>query len=184
MAKQLRNRSTKARGREERHIKSSWPDRYRPHIVPSREFVQVPHHPEHLDEGVLATCCSALSHCSLLPLCCVARTPRTPHAALALLLLVPRALRHQTPRTNDDARRRRRKDAACPHGHKAEEDADRWSKRKLGSRPGDGAPLRARAPSFSLPCERGSNSHTDVVTRPRLSLTLFKLLTCHFGHFG
>ena len=88
-------------------------------MVSSREFV--PHHPEHRDKGVSATC-SALSHC-LLPLCCVARTPRTPHAALALLLLVPRT--HQTPRTNDDARRR--KDAACPHGHKAG-DTDRWGK--------------------------------------------------------
>ena len=44
-----------------------------------------------------------------------ARAPAasTPHA--------PPNYRHQTPRTNDDARRR--KDAACPHGHKAE-DAD------------------------------------------------------------
>ena len=52
--------------------------------------------------------------------------------------------RHQTPLTNDDARRR--KDAACPQGHKAE-DADRWGKRKLGGRPGNGAPLRARGAS-------------------------------------
>ena len=66
---------------------------------------------------------------------------------------------------------RRRKDAACPHGNKAE-DADRWGKRKLGCRPGNGAPLRARAASFFLPCERGLNSHTVVVTRPRLSLAL------------
>ena len=58
----------------------------------SREFV--PHHPEHRDEGVSATC-SALSHC-LLPICCVARTPRTPHAALALLLLAPRTHRATT----------------------------------------------------------------------------------------
>ena len=110
-----------------------------------REFV-----PHHRDEGVSATC-SALSHC-LLPLCCAARTPRTPHAALALLPLVPRThratkARHQTPRTNDDARRR--KDAACPHGHKAE-DADRWGKkRKLGVRPGNGAPLRGSLPFSS-----------------------------------
>ena len=79
----------------------------------------------------------------------------------------PPSSRRQTTRTNDDARRR--KDAACPHGHKAE-DADRWGTRKLGSRPGNGAPLRARAPSFFLPCERGLNSHTDVTTRPHLSL--------------
>ena len=57
------------------------------------------------------------------------------------------------------------------HGHKAE-DADRWGTRKLGDRPGNGAPLRARVASFFLPCERGLNSHTDVVTRPRLSLAL------------
>ena len=76
---------------------------------------------------------------------------------------------HQTSRTNDDERRR--KDAACPHGHKAE-DADRWGTRKLGCRPGNGAPLRARVPSFFLPCERGLNSHTVVITRPRLSLAL------------
>ena len=60
---------------------------------------------------------------------------------------------------------------ACPHGHKAG-DADRWGKRKLGVRPGNGAPLRARAASLFLPCERGSNSHTDVATRPRLGLAL------------
>ena len=114
-----------------------------------REFV-----PHHRDEGVSATC-SALSHCCLLPLCCAARTPRTPHAALALLLLllVPRTHRatkprHQTPYTNDDARRR--KDAACPYGHKAE-DADRWGTWILGGRPGNGAPLRARVPAFSPP---------------------------------
>ena len=50
--------------------------------------------------------------------------------------------------------------ASCPHGHKAE-DADRWGTRKLGVRPGNGAPLRARVVSFFLPCERGLNSHTD-----------------------
>ena len=71
---------------------------------------------------------------------------------------------HARTTTHDDE-----KDAACPHGHKAE-DADRWGKRKLGSRPGNGAPLRARAPSIFLPCERGLNSHTDAITRPHLSL--------------
>ena len=98
------------------------------------------------------------------------------HTARARIAPSPEAAppnsRHQTPRTNDDARRR--KDAACPHGHKAE-DADRWGKQKLDSRPGNGAPLCARATSFSLPCERGLNSHTDVVTRPRLSLALWLL---------
>ena len=49
------------------------------------------------------------------------------------------------------------------------EDADRWGKRKLGRRPGNGAPLRARVASLFLPCERGLNSHTDVITRPRLA---------------
>ena len=44
--------------------------------------------------------------------------------------------------------------------------------RKLGDRPGNGAPLRARAASFFLPCERGLNNHTDVITRPHLSLAL------------
>ena len=34
----------------------------------------------------------------------------------------------------------------------------------------NGAPLRAREASFFLPCERGLNSHTDVATRPHLSL--------------
>ena len=45
---------------------------------------------------------------------------------------------------------------------------------KTGNRPGpgNGAPLRARPASFFLPCERGSNSHTDVITRPRLCLAL------------
>jgi hypothetical protein len=32
--------------------------------------------------------------------------------------------------------------------------------------------LRARVASLSLPCERGLNSHTVVITRPRLSLAL------------
>ena len=36
----------------------------------------------------------------------------------------------------------------------------------------DGAPLRARVATFFLPCERGLNSHTDVATRPHLSLAL------------
>ena len=38
--------------------------------------------------------------------------------------------------------------------------------------PGNGAPLRAWVAFLLLPCERGSNSHTVVVTRPRLSLAL------------
>ena len=38
---------------------------------------------------------SELSLC-LLPVCCAARTPRSPHAALALLLLVPRTHRATT----------------------------------------------------------------------------------------
>ena len=51
---------------------------------------------------------------------------------------------------------------------------DIWalSTRKLGGRPGNGAPLRARVASLFLPCERGLNSHTDVDTRPHLSLAL------------
>ena len=36
----------------------------------------------------------------------------------------------------------------------------------------NGAPLRARVAFLFLPCERGLNSHTDVATRPRLSLAL------------
>ena len=36
----------------------------------------------------------------------------------------------------------------------------------------NGAPLRARATSIFLPCERGLNSHTGVITRPHLSLAL------------
>ena len=55
------------------------------------------------------------------------------------------------------------------YGHKAE-DADRWGTRKLGVRPGNGAPLRAGVASFFLLCERGLNSHTVVATRPHLSL--------------
>ena len=37
---------------------------------------------------------------------------------------------------------------------------------------GPRCPLRARVASLSLPCERGLNSHTVVITRPRLSLAL------------
>ena len=73
------------------------------------------------------------------------------------------------PSANDDARRR--KDAACPHPHVHKAgDAGRWGTAELGSRPGNGAPLRARVPTLLLPCERGSHSHTFVIIRPRLRL--------------
>ena len=90
MTRQLRHRKTKARGREECHIGNSWPTAPFAWTVSSREFV-----PHHRDEGVSATRSALLSHC-LLPLCCAARTPRTPHAALALLPLVPRTRRRTT----------------------------------------------------------------------------------------
>ena len=58
-------------------------------------------------------------------------TPHATHTARTCIAPPPRQRRrtprHRTPRTNDDARRR--KDAACPHGHKAE-DADRWGMQK------------------------------------------------------
>jgi len=95
--------------------------------------------------------------------------PRAPRANAWRRRRTKTAAGLQAPRTNNDARRR--KDAACPHGHKAG-DADRWGKRELGRRPGNGAPLRARVSAFHLPCERGLNSHTVVDTRPRLSLAL------------
>ena len=59
----------------------------------------------------------------------------------------------------------KKKDAACPQGHKAG-DADRWGTWALGVRPGNGVA------AFLLTCERGSHSHTVVVTRPRLRLAL------------
>ena len=127
--------------------------------VSSREFV-----PHHRDEGVSATC-SALSHC-LLPLCCAARTPRTPHAALALLPLVPRT-RRRTTGTRHHARTTTHDDEKMLRAHtgtKPKTPID-WFARQRG-------PLRARVASFSLPCERGLNSHTVVITRPRLSLAL------------
>ena len=55
--------------------------------------------------------------------------------------------------------------SACPHGHKAG-DADRWGTVALGRRPGNGEA------ALFLPCERGSHSHTVVITMPRLSLAL------------
>ena len=55
--------------------------------------------------------------------------------------------RRQTPRTNDDARKR--KDAACPHGHKAE-DADRWGTQKTWSSPRQRGPI-ARAGRLLFP---------------------------------
>ena len=58
-----------------------------------------------------------------------------------------------------------RKDAECPHGHKAR-DADRWGTAALGLRPGNGVS------ALFLPCVRGSHRHTAVITRPRLSLAL------------
>ena len=90
MTRQLRHRKTMARGREERHIRNSWPTAPFAWTVSSRKFVS-----HHRDEGVSATRSALLSHC-LLPLCCAARTPRTPHAALALLPLVPRTRRRTT----------------------------------------------------------------------------------------
>ena len=33
--------------------------------------------------------------------------------------------------------------------------------------------MRAPVVSFFLPCERGLNSHTDVITRPHLSLAFW-----------
>ena len=45
-------------------------------------------------------------------------------------------------------------------------DADRWGTATLGGRPGNGEA------SLFLPCERGSHSHTVVITSPRLSLAL------------
>ena len=95
--------------------------------------------------------------------------PRAPRANAWRRRRTKTAAGLQAPRTNNDARRR--KDAACPHGHKAG-DADRWGKRELGVCPGNGAPLRARVAAFLLPCERGLNSHTVVDTRPRPSLAL------------
>ena len=84
-----------------------------------------------------------------------ARPPRTAASSSAAEL--------QKPRTNDDARRR--KDAECPHEHKAG-DADRWGTATLSRRSGNGEPV------LFLPCERGSHRHTVVITRPRLSLAL------------
>ena len=110
---------------------------------------------------------------ALLPALPRARTPpyapRAPRANAWRRRRTKTAAGLQAPRTNDNARRR--KDAACPHGHKAG-DADRWGKRKLGERPGNGAPLRARVVVLFLPCERGLNGHTVVITRPRPSLAL------------
>ena len=42
----------------------------------------------------------------------------------------------------------------------------------LGRPPRQRVPVARGWPSFPLPCERGLNSHTDVITRPRLSLAL------------
>ena len=72
MAKQLRHRSTKARGREERHIKSSWPDRYRLITSAWCRHANSYHIIQNIVMKAFHLNCSALSHC-LLPLCCVAR---------------------------------------------------------------------------------------------------------------
>ena len=115
MTRQLRHQKTNARGREERHIRNSWPTAPFTWTVSSRDFV-----PHHRDEGVSATCSALLlSHC-LLPLCCAARTPRTPHAALALLPLVPRTrrrttgTRHARTTTTDDEKMLRALTGAKP----------------------------------------------------------------------
>ena len=112
----------------------------------------------------------------LLPLCLLrgthpahaARRARAPAAS------TPHAPGHQTqapetPRTNDDARRR--KDAACPHGHHKAEDADRWGTWILGRRPGNGALLRARVSAFSPPMrawlEQPHGRHHKAPPQPR-----------------
>ena len=113
MAKQLRHRSTKARGARtggaphQELLDGRLPLDY-VRMVSPREFV--PHHSEHRDEGVSATC-SALC-ASYRTACCLSaawhapRTPRTPHAALALLLLVPRTHRATKPLHTTHERRR------------------------------------------------------------------------------
>ena len=132
----------------------------------------------------------------LLPLCCAARTPRTPHAALALLPLVHRTphahspgpacgrlderpctrarvppargacTRAGQPRTQvrlragnnqptTQVRPPGRKDAACPHEHKAG-DADRW-----------GTAERAAAPATGcLPSSSHARMAHTAATRP------------------
>ena len=77
--------------------------------------------PHHRDEGVSAPRSALSSHC-LLPLCCAARNPRsTPHAALALLLLVPRTHRatkktthHARTTTHDDEKMLRARTGTKP----------------------------------------------------------------------
>ena len=74
--------------------------------------------------------------------------------------------RLQTPRTNDDARRR--KDAACPHGHKAG-DAGRWGTSTLGRTPATGTPPCSSHASVAHTAKR---SRHLITTRPRLRLAL------------
>ena len=61
------------------------------------------------------------------------------------------------------------------HGWSYSSSLCRWGTATLGGRPGNGEA------SLFLPCERGSHSHTVVVTRPRLSLALQLLMrrVCH-----
>ena len=90
-----------------------------------------------------------------------ARTARA-RTALPPVAAPPNSKHHARTTTHDDSDE---KDAASPQGHKAG-DAGRWGTTELGRRPGNGGT------SFLLPCERGSHSHTDVATRPRVRLAL------------
>ena len=82
---------------------------------------------------------------------CRCRAVSNPHAPCERRppLLAYAALRN-SPCCSTPPPRPRQRDAACPHGHKAE-DADRWGTWILGLRPGNGAPLRARVTAFSPP---------------------------------
>ena len=91
------------------------------------------------------------------------RTARTAPARPAPPLVATPPTPDTTLRTNDDARRR--KDAACPHGHKAG-DADRWGTATLGDRPCNGEL------ALFLSCERGSHRHTASSQGPASALCL------------
>ena len=78
---------------------------------------------------------------------------------------------HQTPRTNDDARRR--KDAACPNGHKAG-DADRWASENGGFAPATGPRCTRGWLSFS---SHASVARTATRTSPQGPASALRLTT-------
>ena len=96
------------------------------------------------------------------------------HTARARIAPPPEAAppKSKAPDTTHERRRTTTKRCCVPTRALSRRRRSMGQAENLVAAPGNGAPLRARATSLFLPCERGLNSHTDVATRPHLSLAL------------